>query len=56
MPSAGTQDDIGACRCVGGTKFGARSGVVDTEWNGDDGEEASRTIDLNSLLISGDGV
>lgn len=53
MLSVGIQESIGA---VGGTKFAAGSGVVDSEWNGDGAEEAIRTTDLNSALISGDGV
>lgn len=54
MPSVGIQDSIGAP--PGGTKFAVGSGVVDTEWNGDGAAEAIRTTDLNSELISGDGV
>lgn len=56
MSSVGIQDDVGPCEFVGGTKFAAGSGVVDSEWNCDDEEEAIRIIDLNSALRSGDGV
>ena len=44
------------CRFAGGTRFVGRSGVVDSEWNGEEEEEAIRVIDLNSALRSGDGV
>ena len=40
IPSVGIQDDIGPRRFVDGTEFAAESGVADSEWNGDDEEEA----------------
>lgn len=43
------------CTCVL-VEFAAGLGVVGSERNGDDEEEAIRTIDLNSALRSGDGV
>ena len=52
MPSVGIQD--GACKFVGGIKFAGGSGVIDGEWNGDDEEETTRTIDLNPVLRSRD--
>jgi len=40
IPSVGIQDDIGPCRFVDETEFAAGLGVADSEWNGDDEEEA----------------
>jgi len=52
MSSVGIQDDMGTCGFV---EFAIGSGVVGSEWNGDDEEEAIQTIDLNSALRSRDG-
>jgi len=56
MLSVRIQDNLDPCILSGGTKFTVGSRVVDSEWNGDEEEEAIRTIDSNSKLRSGDGI
>lgn len=56
MHSAGIQVNADPCRPTGRPRSMTASGVVVSEWSGDDEGEKIRTIDLNSALSSGGGV